>query len=285
MSERKIYEALQWASSFLKDHNRDANAGEWLLRWILQMSRAQLLAEKRMPLSKENWQRFEEAVKLHAAGKPIQYIIGHEEFFGRTFLVNEHVLIPRPETEELLVAAIERIRVHFSNSNHTLKAADIGTGSGIIGITLKLELPNLEVTATDISHNALEVAKENAGRLGADITFLQGDLVDPLLQRGEKWDIILSNPPYIPIGEELSEVVKDFEPSLALFAGEDGLDFYRRFANDLPKVIQDRAVIGFEIGAGQGEQVKTLREEAFPTGKIEVLYDINGKDRMVFVTI
>ena len=283
MRQIKVFEALKWASSFLKKYERDENAGELLLRSILGMSRASLFAEQRMILAEEARQKFEAAVKEHAAGRPVQHILGYEEFYGRQFLVNEHVLIPRPETEELILAVLERMDKHFGPLSTGLKAADIGTGSGAIAISLKLERPGLDVAATDISPDALVMARKNADLLGADIDFLQGDLLGPLMDKAMKWDIVLSNPPYIPDEEEreLSEVVRDHEPHGALFGGADGLDFYRRFARDLPKIVNEKALIGFEIGAGQGEAVAALMMEAFPQGTTEIINDINGKDRIV----
>ncbi|MBS4206806.1 peptide chain release factor N(5)-glutamine methyltransferase [Bacillus sp. FJAT-50079] len=284
MVEQKIFEALRWASSFLQERGREAHSAELLLRAILQMSRAQFFAEQRMVLSNEQWIAFQRSVKEHAAGKPVQHIIGYEEFFGRRFLVNEHVLIPRPETEELIVAIVERINEHFGTAVG-LKAADIGTGSGAIAVTLKLECPTLEVAASDLSEKALKVAKENAKALQADVEFRYGDLLAPF--QGERLDVIISNPPYIPDNEAelLSDVVVEHEPHSALFGGDDGLDFYRRFANELPQMIAKKALIGFEIGAGQGDAVADLMREAFPDGKTEILYDINGKDRVVITQI
>lgn len=282
----KLFEALKWASSLLREHQRDENAGELLLMWILNMSRSQFYAEQRMELSCENWERFEAAIKEHVAGRPIQHIMGFEEFYGRKFLVSEDVLIPRPETEELIVAILDRVKPHFGSTDN-LKVLDIGTGSGAIAVTLKLELPKLTVAASDLSAKALVVAKKNATNQGAEIDFKQGDLLQPFIETGEKYDIIVSNPPYIPTVEEkdLSEVVRDHEPNSALFGGIDGLDFYRRFANDLPQVLKEKALIGFEIGAGQGEEVATLMRTAFPNGRTEVIYDINSKDRIVLTKI
>ncbi|MBS4204713.1 peptide chain release factor N(5)-glutamine methyltransferase [Lederbergia citrea] len=283
----KLFEALHWASSFLKEHNRDENAGELLMMWILNISRSTLFAEQRMELSAVDWERFAQAVKDHASGRPVQHIIGYEEFYGRRFIVNEHVLIPRPETEELIVAVLDRINKHFGPSSEPLKLADIGTGSGAIAVTMKLERPELEVAASDISTEAIKIARENATKLGAEIEFRQGDLLNPFINEGEKWDIILSNPPYIPNAEEqiLSEVVREHEPHNALFGGVDGLDFYRRFAQDLPKILNEKALICFEIGAGQGESVAGMMREAFPKGHTEIIFDINGKDRIVLIEI
>jgi release factor glutamine methyltransferase len=279
---KKIYEALKWASSFLEKKNRDQNAGELLLRHFSKMSRTQLYANMRDELDPAVLEQFEKAIYEHAQGTPIQYIMGYEEFYGRQFLVNESVLIPRPETEELVLGVLKRIK-----QKTPLDVIDIGTGSGAIAISLKLENPLLEVTATDISADSLAVAKENASRLGANIEFIQGDLLKPLIEQERKFDVVVSNPPYIPLTDKswMSEVVTEHEPHRALFAGEDGLDFYRRFMEELPLVVKAQALIGFEIGAGQGIRVAELLQKTFPEAKVEIVNDINGKDRMVFAAL
>lgn len=285
-SRKTVFEALQWASSFLRGCGRDENAGEILLRHYLRVSRASLLAGLRDELSPDVWEKFREAVHRHAGGVPVQYITGYEEFFGRKFYVNPDVLIPRPETEELVAGALERIGRMFGNQEN-LALLDVGTGSGAIAITMKLERPSLKVTASDISSEALSVAKKNAKSLGADIEWVQGDLLEPFIRGGRTFDIVLSNPPYIPDRdkESMSVIVAGHEPHQALFAGEDGLHFYRRLAEELPAVVKERGLVGLEIGAGQGEAVFRLMQKAFPAANIEIVLDINGKERMVFIEI
>ncbi|MGD6816521.1 peptide chain release factor N(5)-glutamine methyltransferase [Metabacillus sp. 113a] len=279
-----VFEALKWASLFLTDADRDENAGEWLLRHHLQMNRSSLLANFRMEVSGDILEAFQSDVKKHSEGVPVQHLTGYEEFYGRKFEVNKEVLIPRPETEELIEGLKKRVQSHLPEDK-PLAAADIGTGSGAIAITLALELKNLTVTGTDIAEQSLEVAARNAAANGADVQFLHGDLLEPLF--GQTFDLIVSNPPYIPDEDivKLSEVVKDHEPVRALAGGKDGLDFYRRLCAGMPALMSKPGLAAFEIGAGQGEAVADLLRKAFPEAKVEVVWDINGKDRMVFAEI
>ncbi|MGG4153139.1 peptide chain release factor N(5)-glutamine methyltransferase [Peribacillus muralis] len=285
-SSLKVFEALKWASSFLKDNDRDANAGEILLQHLLKQTRSMLLANLHDELSEADLGRFRAAVELHAEGTPIQYIIGSEEFYGRTFFVNEEVLIPRPETEELIYYTLRKMPALF-NKGQKLHLADIGTGSGAIAITMKLEETSLSVSATDIAAPSLEVAKGNASALGAEVQFIQGDLLLPFIELNEKVDILLSNPPYIPIDDQksMSVVVTGHEPHRALFAGSDGLDFYRRFMEQLPLIMNVPGLIGFEVGAGQGQAVADMLLRTFPAARVSVENDINEKDRMVFAAL
>lgn len=279
-----VYEALNWASSFLKEAGRDENAGELLLRHHLEMERATLLSNLRLVLSEKQIHAFQADVKKHAEGQPVQYLIGYEEFYGRRFIVNKEVLIPRPETEELVEGILHRASQHFKGEKE-LNIVDVGTGSGAIAITLALENPKFRVSAVDIAEESLQVAQQNSRELHAEVEWLHGDLLEPVKN---KIDILVSNPPYIPDWEiaTLSPVVKDHEPMRALAGGEDGLDFYRRLINDMRSLLNSKALIAFEIGAGQGKDVKALLEQALPVkAKVEVVYDINGKDRMVFATV
>ncbi len=279
----RVFEALNWASSFLKDKGRDENAGDILLRHFLEMNYAQMLASLQDELEEEKLAQFQNAVVLHGEGRPVQYIMGYEYFYGRMFRVNEDTLIPRPETEELVLEAIKRIERKFNQPE--IAAADIGTGSGAIAVTLKLEMPKLRVTATDIYAPTLQMAAHNAWELHADIEFIEGNLLEPFIRAGRTFDVILSNPPYIPDSDKswMSEVVTAHEPHRALFAGVDGLSIYRDLIKQLPAVLNPSAIVGFEVGAGQSEAVKQLLQNTFPkAASIQVVYDINGKDRMVF---
>ncbi|WP_110112636.1 peptide chain release factor N(5)-glutamine methyltransferase [Bacillus sp. CGMCC 1.16541] len=282
---QKVFEALKWASSFLKSAGRDENAGELLLRYHMNMSRAQLLSSFRDELNEDIFKKFEEDVKKHVEGIPVQHLMGYEEFYGRRFYVNKEVLIPRPETEELVEGIVSRVQRIFPHDS--IEVVDIGAGSGAISITLALELPSASVTGTDIAQQSLDVAKKNAEALQANVSFIQGDLLQPFIQQGKKVDVLVSNPPYIPDEDAaaLSTVVKDHEPSRALFGGQDGLDFYRRFMEELPLVMNEKGIIGFEVGVGQAKVVAHMLQQTFTQAKVEVVYDINGKDRMVFAEL
>lgn len=279
-----VYEALSGASSFLIEKGREEPVARLLLQHVLQKTHAQLLADMREEITQAEYSLFWSLVEEHVKGKPVQYLIGTEEFYGRTFQVNEHVLIPRPETEELVYETSKRINRLFPNG-HEIHLADIGTGSGIIAITMKLEIPSLHVTATDLSEKAILVAEVNAQQLGAAITLLHGDLTQPI--EHQKWDVILSNPPYISFDEAatLSDTVFNYEPHTALFAEDDGFHLYKRLSEELPKIMNKPALIGLEIGHEQGAKVKTYFQLAFPTAKVEIVKDINGKNRMIFCEI
>jgi release factor glutamine methyltransferase len=278
-----VYEALARASSFLIENGREEPVARMLLQHVLHKTHVQLLMDMREEISAEQFDQYWSLIEEHKDGKPVQYIIGSEEFYGRTFSVNEHVLIPRPETEELIVETTSRMKRLFSNNDLTL--ADIGTGSGAIAITMKAEVPTLKVTATDLSTQALEVAQTNAAELGVDIKFKHGDLTAPI--SSEKWDIVLSNPPYIAHDEAptLSDTVLNYEPHSALFADEQGLQLYKRLAEELPALMNRPALIGLEIGYSQGPAVQSFFQKSFPTAQVDIVKDINGKERMIFCEI
>lgn len=283
MTYNNVMEALQWASSFLVDNGREETAARIVMQHILGTSYSEVMLHLQDALTAEQQEKFKELIEEHASGRPVQYCIGSEEFYGRSFIVDESVLIPRPETEELVLGTINRMNKIFKNQN--LRLADIGTGSGAIALSMKLECPELTVVATDLSEAALSTAQKNAQRLVADIDFRLGDLTKPL--SGEKFDIVLSNPPYIAFDEakEMSNTVLEHEPHSALFAEEDGLILYRKLAEQLPPLMNKPALIGLEIGYTQGEQVAQFFKNSFPQATVSIEKDINGKPRMIFCEI
>ncbi|MBY6037364.1 peptide chain release factor N(5)-glutamine methyltransferase [Fictibacillus nanhaiensis] len=283
----KVHEALAWASSFLADHDREAFASEILMRHVLGgVSRSEMLIRLHDYMSDDEYGYLKKVVARHVDGEPVQYITGSEEFYGRTFSVNQEVLIPRPETEELVEHMLKLISLHF-NVGEEVTVADIGTGSGAISITMALEDERLQVYTVDIAQESIEVAKGNAARLGAKVTFLHGDLLHPFMEQNMKLDVVVSNPPYISDHEiaVLDTIVKDREPIRALSGGEDGYNFYRRFMEELPLVLNEKALIGFEVGAGQGMTVAGMLRKTFPDADVYVKEDISGKDRMVFAVV
>lgn len=285
MNEKKQYEVLKRASLFLEKYNRETRVAELLLEHHLGLTRNAFFMNMREAIAIDIEDRFMADVKKHAeTGIPIQHLTGYEEFYGRRFSVDNHVLIPRFETEELVQQVIKTVK---SNADTPIRLVDVGTGSGIIAITLALELENVEVLATDISSEALKVAKKNASELGAMVTFKQGDFLESLINEDIFVDIIVSNPPYIAESErkDLSDTVKNFDPALALFADENGLAAYKRIIIQAKDMLKLDGILAFEIGHSQGEAIKHLIIESFPQATVDIMKDINGKDRIVFANI
>jgi release factor glutamine methyltransferase len=221
--------------------------------------------------------KFKLMIKSIEEDVPIQYLLGYASFYGYTFKVNKDVLIPRFETEELVNKTKEYIKKYFKDN---LNICDIGTGSGAIAITLKKLFPNSSITAVDISKEALEVAKENAKTLEADINFIEGNMLDNL---EGKYDVLISNPPYLTKDDEIEVQVIKNEPHLALFAADDGLKFYKEILSNAKRVLNDRNLIAFEIGDKQKERIFDLVEEYFPTAKKICIKDYNDYDRYIFI--
>ena len=218
-----------------------------------------------------------DAIKRLENGEPVQYIVGNVDFYGYILNVNKDVLIPRRETEELVEEVIKRSKL-FNNPT----IIDIGTGSGAIAISLSKEL-NCHVYASDISNKALMVAKENAIKNNANITFLQGDMLKPFIDNKIKVDIIVSNPPYIKENEEIEDIVKKNEPNIALYAKNNGLEFYESILKDANRVLKEKYLIAFEIGKTQGNDIKLLAHKYLGNVKVEIKKDLSLNDRFIFV--
>ena len=210
-------------------------------------------------------------------GEPVQYIIGEVDFCGNILKVNKNVLIPRFETEELVSNTIKFIKKHFNNKVNVL---DIGTGSGAIAISIKKEVDS-DVTATDISKEALKVAKENALLNNVDIKFINTNLFDEV---NDKFDVIISNPPYIGYDEEIMDIVKNNEPNIALYANNNGLYFYEEILKNVKTILKDKYLIAFEIGEKQFNSIKEYKELYLPNSAIHLMKDMQKRDRMVFIS-
>lgn len=284
----KQHEVLRWASLFLEQYQREPRVAELLLQYHLGVNRSQFFAKMRDTIPKQILKPFEADLIRHATtGVPLQHITGYDMFYDRVFTVNHAVLIPRPETEELVELVIHYVKKQ-EQTERPLTLVDVGTGSGIIAITLALELPNVKVYATDLSKEALQVAKHNAENHGATVTFLQGDFLKPVIEQNIQADLIISNPPYIAKEEkvDMADTVKNFDPELALFADDQGLAAYRNMTRQLPACINpDQAAVFFEIGHTQAQEVKHMIKETFPHCMPEIVQDINQKDRIVWSRI
>lgn len=227
-------------------------------------------------------QQFQKALKRLLKNEPLQYILGYQWFYGHKILVSPDCLIPRYETEEL-VANILADSDYYYKDYSSIDIADIGTGSGAIAVALKKEEDKFNIHATDISAKALEIARRNCELNNCEITLFQGDMLQPLIENNIKLDILVCNPPYIPSKQRIEKSVADFEPHLALFGGDDGLYFYRSVFENAHKVMKDKSFMAFEIGYDEKEELEKMVKEYFPDDRYEVLKDLNGKDRMLFI--
>ena len=270
---------LKWTEQYFKEKGIESPRldAEVLLSHILGRERIYLYVHFDEPLEPAELARYREAIKQRVQRVPIAYIIGEKEFMGLTFKVTEDTLVPRPDTEILVQAAIERLRAR----GDAPRFADIGTGSGAICLSVLHFLPKAQADTVDISPAARAIAEENAAALEvADrVTFHTGDLLAPLA--GQCYDAILSNPPYIPDGDiaALAPEVRLKEPHTALAGGKDGLDFYRRLMADAPALLKDGGFLAVEVGIHQAAPVAALAVPSF--SRTEILKDYAGIERVV----
>ena len=276
-------ETLHEAIKTLEDLGVYADSAQVLLLELTREKGIDLYRDYEEEMDEEIRKSFLDGLEHLKKDEPLGYILGYTWFYGRKIKVNSDVLIPRPETEELCAHVLGAIDEYFPEGE--VECVDIGTGSGEIGITISLEEPRVKMHASDISEEALVVAKENAKRLEADIDYDCGDMLEPWIKKGLKVDVLISDPPYIPVNQEIDFSVKEYEPHVALFGGEDGLFFYRSLLKNAHKVIKDKAIIAFEIGYDQKEAILDLADEAFPDEEKEVLQDLAGKDRILMIYV
>lgn len=286
--ERKltIREAYVEASSFLQGQqvSEASNCAELLLQYLLGWSRSEMLLRWHEMFPVELAGQWQELLKRKAAGEPVQYIIGEQDFYGLTFKVTPAVLIPRPETE-LLVEQIVQIGNKLWPKKSAPLVADIGAGSGAIAVTLAVQCPNWRLMSSDISPSALAVASENAKQLGVGerVTFVEGDLLAPYIEQQLHLDAVVSNPPYIPEEDEagLQPEVRLYEPASALYGGQDGLVLYRRLIVQLSELAVMPSLVGLEVGMGQAEAVSRMLADAAEWDEIRIVQDLAGIGRHV----
>ena len=220
----------------------------------------------------------EDCLKKLEQGQPIQYIIGNVDFYGNIIKVNKSVLIPRFETELLVDKTIKKIKKIFPNQK--IDILDLGTGSGCIAITLKKEI-NSNIDALDISIDAINTAKQNAKNNNVEINFIHQDMST---YKEKKYDVIISNPPYIKYDEEIMDIVKNNEPHLALYAEDEGLFFYKKIIDNIPYITKNKYLIGFEIGYTQVKSIIDYAKQNLDNIEITTEKDYSDKDRFIFIT-
>ncbi|MGH2458113.1 MAG: peptide chain release factor N(5)-glutamine methyltransferase [Chloroflexota bacterium] len=276
----RVHDALREAAERLTPSVGEAHLLEAriLVETALGQSRVWLYQHPEAPLEADQLRRLCHLIERRQAGEPLAYILGTREFYGRSFLVDPRVLVPRQDTETLLERALASARCHPA------RVVDVGTGSGILGISLALELPWARVVLIDRSADALAVAKENVRRHAVDarLSLVQGDLLTGL---DGPADLIVANLPYVPSGEidRLQPEVRR-EPRVALDGGPDGLDLYRRLLAQAPSVLGPRGALFAEIGDGQGAAANGLARARFPEYDVRIHPDLEGRDRVLAVT-
>jgi release factor glutamine methyltransferase len=282
-TQRTVRRVLMDGTQFLRDAGIESARldAEVLLGHALDKERADIYLGMESTLNDSDEKIFRESLTRRAKGEPVAYITGHKEFWSLDFVVTPDVLIPRPETE----LVVELTLKEAITTKAALKILDIGTGSGVIAIALAKELPAAEIWAVDVSAAALNIAEVNARRHGVAerVKFLDGDLFDPITELGHRFDVIVSNPPYILSKEiaNLGREVRDWEPKMALDGGPDGLDCYRQIIGGAHTYLAPEGRVLLEIGEDQGTAVAGLFVPAGRFGAATIFQDYAGKDRVI----
>ena len=261
---------------FGKSHCHSDHA-KILLGELLNLNPLELLNHLNDIVPQDKQELYKKEVLALEEGKPLQYVLGYVNFYGNKFLVDERCLIPRFETEELVENTVNYINKYF---NYPIDIIDLGTGSGIIGLTLEKKVSTNIVDLVDISKEALEVTKKNKELLNSKANLIESDFFNSI---NNKYDVIISNPPYIKDNEEIEDIVKNNEPHLALYAGEKGLDCYESILKNISNHMKDKCLIAFEIGYTQKEDITNLVNKYLDDVRIETKKDLSDKDRMMFI--
>ena len=248
-----------------------------LLAELLSYNPLEMLNHLEETVEEDIIEKYKKEVEAILNNEPMQYVIGNVNFYGNKFYIDKRVLIPRFETEELVENTIEYVNKYF---DEPIDIIDLGCGSGNIGITLEKKLNVNKLDLVDISTDALEVAKINIKNLNSKAKILQNDMLDNIIN---KYDLIISNPPYIKEDEEIEEIVKNNEPHLALYAKEDGLYFYKKILKNVKKNLKDRSIIAFEIGSDEKDDIIKIIREELPNSQIITKKDLQQRDRMIFI--
>ncbi len=274
-----IQSALQGARRLIQPVSDSASLdAQVLLAEVLGVDCSYLLSHPEQMLTDEQDKHFAALVERCAAGEPLAYLLGRRAFYDRDLIVSPAVLVPRPETELLLEKALT-----FGKGRSSLTTVDVGTGSGALAVTFAANCPQATVYATDISSAALAIARQNAAVHKTHVTFYEGDLLQPLLERDIHLDLIMANLPYIPTDEVPTLAVSKHEPLMALDGGSDGLVLVRRLLSQVVGLINSGGLTLLEIGAGQGETAAALAQNVFPTAQVSVELDYAGLERIVVI--
>lgn len=261
---------------FAKQHIHSDHA-KILIAELLNCNPLELLNHLQEEVSNEKIELLKKEIKALEENKPLQYVLGYVNFYGNKFVVDERVLIPRFETEELVENTIKYIKKLLTEP---VDIIDLGCGSGVIGITLEKKVSTKTVDLIDISKDALEVAKINCEKLNSKCNLIQSDMFENV---EKKYDVIISNPPYIKENEIIEDIVKENEPHLALYAGKDGLDCYKKILETVNEYKKEKCLIAFEIGYQQAEDIKRLVDKYIPNAQVIIKKDLSDKDRMAFI--
>lgn len=274
---------INYGKKLAKSHNVEVEGIKILVLEMSGLNGAEFLLNIHSEVDRALEELIKKGIEEYVSGKPVQHIVGYTYFYGYKMVVNGDVLIPRPETEELIGYVLAYYDEMFDGKK--VDVVDVGTGSGNIAVALAKEESNMNVSASDISFEALETAKVNAYNNQANVTFYQGNMLDPFIDKGLKFDILVSNPPYIPDDEYVEPLVLDNEPNIALFGGNKGMKFYQEIFENAKKVLKDKAIMAFEHSHKTRLEMLELANTYFPEANSFVIKDLNGKDRFLIVLI